>query len=69
MKEKEKKITQIKKAMGCLIRILWSKELKKWKYNIYETTVKSALLYGVESGSVTERHKKKEEAEEMKAVR
>lgn len=42
---------------------------KKKKYGIYETMVKSTLLYGSETWKITQRNKKKLEAVEMKAFK
>lgn len=70
VKEIEKRIVQAKKVIGCLNGILWSKEItKKRKYNIYETMIKSTLLYGAETWRVSEKQKKKLETVEMEAMR
>lgn len=42
---------------------------KKIKYNIHETTVENALIYGAKTWRITKKDKKKVEAVEMDAVR
>jgi len=50
VREIEKIIVQAKTVIGYLYGILWSKDItKKRKYNIYETMIKSTLLYGEET--------------------
>lgn len=69
-REIDLRIVQARKAISCLNSILWSKEItKKRKYNIYESMIKSTLLYGAETWRLTERYKKKIEAVEMDAIR
>lgn len=69
-KEIEKRIIQARKIITCLNSIFWSKEItKRRKFNIYETMVKSTLLYGAETWRITEKYKAKVEAVEMDAMR
>lgn len=69
-REIEKRIINAKKIIGCLNGILWSKSItKRRKFNIYETMIKSNLLYGAETWRITERYKKRIEAVEMDAIR
>ncbi|XP_044760299.1 uncharacterized protein LOC123317755 [Coccinella septempunctata] len=68
--EIERRITTAKKAISCLNGILWNKNItKRRKFNIYETLVKSSLLYGSENWRLTEKYKRKLEAVEMDAMR
>ena len=63
-KEIKKRITQAKRTIGCLNGVFWSTEIgKKRKFNIYETLVKSSLLYGAETWRITEANQRKLEAE------
>lgn len=55
---------QAKKIIECLNSILWSKEMTKQR-NIYETMIKSTLLYRAETWRITEKYKAKAEAVEM----
>lgn len=56
VKEIEKRIVRTKRLIGCLNVILWSNETtKKRKFNIYETMIKSTLLYGAEPEKNSER--------------
>lgn len=69
-REIKKRITQAKRMIGCLNGVFWSTEIKKkLKINIYETLVKSSLLYGAESWRITEANRRKLEAVEMDAFR
>ncbi|XP_044744708.1 uncharacterized protein LOC123306668 [Coccinella septempunctata] len=67
-KEIKKRITR--KTIGCLNGIFWSQQIgKQRKYNIYETIIKSGLLYGAETWRITERNRRKLEAVEMDVFR
>ncbi|XP_044745272.1 uncharacterized protein LOC123307119 [Coccinella septempunctata] len=69
-KEIERRITTAKKARSCLNGILWNKNIsKRRKFNIYETLVKSSLLYGSENWRLTDKYKRRLEAVEMDAIR
>lgn len=69
-KEIRSRIIQARKAINCLNGILWSKEItKQRKYNIYNTMIKSSLLYGSEVWRITENNKKKIISTEMDALR
>lgn len=69
-KEINKRITQARRIIGCLNGIFWSKEIGKHrKYNIYETLIKSSLLYGSETWRITENNKRRLEAVEMDVFR
>ncbi|XP_030760238.1 uncharacterized protein LOC115885465, partial [Sitophilus oryzae] len=69
-REIEKRIINAKKIIGCLNGILWSKSIiKRIKFNIHETMIKSNLLYGAETWRITERYKKRIEAVEMDVIR
>jgi hypothetical protein len=59
------------KQMGaCLNGILWSKGIrKKRKLNIYNSLIKSSLLYGSETWRLTEKNKSRVEATEIDALR
>ena len=50
--------------------ILWSKDIRKEReLNIYNTLIKSSLLYGSETWRLTENNKRRVEATEMDALR
>lgn len=69
-KEIKKRVTQARRTIGCLNNILWSKEIGKHrKYNIYNTMIKSSLLYGAETWRLTETNKRRLEAVEMDVFR
>lgn len=69
-KEIRTRIIQARKIIGCLNGILWNKHItKNRKYNIYNTIIKSTLLYGSETWRMTERQKRMLEATEMDALR
>ena len=60
--------SRVKQA--CLNGILWSKDTRKErKLNIYNVLIKSSLLYGSETWSLTENNKRWVEATEMDALR
>lgn len=64
------RITQTRKVIGCLNGILWNNNItRRRKLNIYNTIIKSSLLYGSETWRLTERTKKMIEATEMDALR
>lgn len=68
--EIKKRITQARRTIGCLNGIFWSQEIgKKRKLTIYETLVKSSLIYGAETWRMTENNRRKLEATEMDAFR
>ncbi|XP_030757399.1 uncharacterized protein LOC115883217 [Sitophilus oryzae] len=69
-KDIKKRISQARRTIGCLNGVFWSNEAgKKRKINIYQTLVKSSLLYGAETWRITEANRKKLEAVEMDAYR
>ncbi|XP_045463869.1 uncharacterized protein LOC123673432 [Harmonia axyridis] len=69
-KEIKKRITQARRTIGCLNGIWWSSDIgRKQKYTIYETFVKSALIYGAETWRITENNRRKLEATEMDVFR
>jgi len=60
-KEITKRITQARRIIGCLNGIFWSLEIgKKREYNIYETRIKSNLLYGAKMWTIAEKNKRKQ---------
>lgn len=68
--EIKERIMKGRKVISCLNSILWSKTIsKKRKYNIYNTMIKSILLYGAETWRLSEANKKKILATEMDAIR
>lgn len=69
-KEITSRIIQAKRAIRCLNNILWSTQISnKRKFNIYETMIKSSLLYDAETWRLTEKNKNKIEVVEMDAIR
>ena len=69
-REINNRVIQARRVIRCINGILWSTEItKNRKYNIYETLVKSILLYGCETWRLTERNKRKLETTEMDAIR
>lgn len=68
-KEIRARISQAKKGVSCLNGILWSKHInKKRKYNIYNSMIKTNLIYGAETWRLTEKNRKRVEAAEMDAL-
>lgn len=68
--EIRKRDVQARKTIGCLNGIFWSQEIgKQRKYTIYDTLIKSSLLYGAETWRITENTKRKLEALEMDVFR
>ncbi|XP_018369959.1 PREDICTED: uncharacterized protein LOC108765651 [Trachymyrmex cornetzi] len=67
-KEINSRIIQARRAIRYLDDILWSREISKKRKYIYETMIKSSLLYGVETWRVTERNRRKP-AVEIDAIR
>lgn len=68
--EIRKRITQAKKAIGSLNSVFWSREIGKGrKYNIYNSMIKSNLLYGAETWRITEENKRRLETVEMDVFR
>ena len=69
-KEINKRITQARRTIGCLNGIFWSEEIGKHrKFNIYDSLIKSSLLYGAETWRITEYNKRRLEAVEMDVFR
>jgi hypothetical protein len=69
-KELSCRVGQAKLAINKLNSILWANNIKKQtKKRIYETIVKSILLYGSEVWGITKRDKESLEAVEMDFVR
>lgn len=69
-REIKKRITHARRLIGCLNGVLWSSNIgKKRKHNIYETIIKSSLLYGAETWTISESNRRKLEATEMDAFR
>lgn len=69
-KEIRQRIGQGRRGIKRLNGIWWSKEItKKRKYNIYNTVIKSIVLYGAEAWRWTEADKRRLEALEMDALR
>ncbi|XP_012228171.2 uncharacterized protein [Linepithema humile] len=69
-REIQARTTQARRIIGCINEILWSSEISKQrKYNVYNTSVKSSLLYGAETWRITEQNKRKLEAVEMDAIK
>jgi hypothetical protein len=61
---------QARKCIACLNGILWSKDIRKErKLNVYNTLIKSSLLYGSETWRLTENNKRLVETTEMDALR
>jgi hypothetical protein len=61
---------QTRKYLACLNGILWSKDIRKGrKLTIYKALIKSSLLYGSETGRLTENNERRAEATEMDALR
>ncbi|CAG9841217.1 unnamed protein product [Diabrotica balteata] len=57
--EIKRRITQSRKTIGCLNSVLWSHEIgKRRKHNIYESLIKSSLLYGAETWRITENNRR-----------
>lgn len=68
--EIRQRIGQGRRGIKRLNGIWWSKEItKKRKYNIYNTVIKSIVLYGAEGWRWTEDDKRRLEALEMDALR
>lgn len=64
------RINQAKKIIGCLNSIFWNTFIgKKRKYSIYNTMIKSNLLYGAETWRITEENKRRLETVEMDVLR
>ena len=58
-----------KQIITSLNWILWSTEIgKEWKKRIYDTMIKSTLIYGSETWRIKEQVKRKLEATEMGAL-
>jgi len=69
-KEIRWRVTQARKCVACLNGILWSEDIiKERKLNIYNTLIKSGVLYGSETWRLTENNKRRVEATEMDALR
>jgi hypothetical protein len=69
-KEIRSRVIQARKCIECLNGILWSKDIRKErKLNIYNSLIKSSLLYGSETRRLTENNKRQLEATEMDALR
>ena len=69
-KEIRSRVIQARKSIACLNGILWSKDIRKERnLNIYNTLIKSSLLYGSETWRLTENNKRRVEATEMDALR
>jgi hypothetical protein len=51
------RVTKTRKIIVCLNDILWSKDTKKKKFNIYKAMAKSITLCGCETWRLTERSK------------
>ena len=61
---------QARKCVASLNGILWGKDIRKErKLNIYNSLIKSSLLYGSETWRLTENNKRRVEAIEMDALR
>ena len=69
-KEIRSRVIQARKSIACLNGILWSQDIRKERnLNIYNTLIKSSLLYGSETWRLTENNKRRVEATEMDALR
>jgi hypothetical protein len=56
--------------IACLNGILWGEDIRKErKLIIYNALIKSSLLYGAETWSLTENNKRRVEDTEMDALR
>jgi hypothetical protein len=63
-------VTQAQKIIGALIRIRWLKDItKNWKKMIYNSLVKSVLIYGAETWSSCEDDRRGINVTEMDALR
>lgn len=61
---------KIRRIIQCLNGILWSTEIgKQRKIRIYESMIKSTLIYGSETWKLKEHSKRKIEATEMDILR
>jgi len=69
-KEIRSSVIQARKCIACLNGILWSKDIRnERKFNIYNSLIKSSLLYGFETWRLTENNKRRVEATEMDTLR
>ena len=69
-KEIRSRVIQTTKCIACLNGILWSKDMRKErKLNIYNSLIKSSLLYGSETWRLAENNKRRAEATEMDDLR
>lgn len=69
-KEIRARLNLVKKRIGYLNGIIWSKKInQKRKYNIYNSMIKTNLLYGTETWRLTKKNKKRVEAAEMDTLR
>ena len=69
-KEIRSRLIQARKCIACLNGILWSKDIRKErKLKIYNALIKSSLLYGSETWSLTENNKRRVEATEMDVLK
>jgi hypothetical protein len=69
-KEIRSRLIQARKYIACINGILWSKDIRKERIlNIYNALIKSSLLYGSETWSLTENNKRRVKATEMDALR
>ena len=64
------RVTQARKIIGTLNGIWWSKDItKNWEKMIYNSMVKSVLIYGAETWSLYEDDWRRINAPEMDALR